>query len=216
MGVALLLVAALLGAYVWRARLLHGLASALVVDEPAFSSDHVLLVGGDRAYDHAAGHYHSRRDGLVFLARGHPGRLEALEVVPSPLAVSRHELLARGVPPGAIQVLPGVVRSDWDVAREVKGWLRERPGERLLMLCDRFSSRRLRWLLDRVLGEMAPRVGVRALPHRDHDETDWWRHKSGQLDCLGSSLRLAFYVFAGEGEPGPPAWEPDDYERSLR
>jgi hypothetical protein len=213
---ALLLAAILLGAYLLRAPLLRGLASVLVAEDPAFPADHLLLLGGDGGCERAAGHLHSHPDAQVLLVRREPGRLESLGLVPSRLAVRRRELLARGVPPGAITVLPGQARTGWDVARRLREWLPGRPDACVLVFCHRFDSRRLGRIFGRVLGGEAPRVGFLGLRSRHYDEADWWRHKPGLLDFLDSSLRLGFTFFAGEGDEDPPDWDPDAYERSLR
>jgi hypothetical protein len=204
----------LIGLYLLRAPLLRGLASVLIVEDPGFSAEYLLVLSGDRVARRAAG-IHAEHDGRILLVEWKPGRLESYGLIPSRLALNRRELEQHGVAPRAVGLLPGIARTDWDVARQVREWLPQHPDVRILVLCHRFDSRRMRSLFGRVLGSDAERVGFEALPERDFDETNWWRHKEGLLDVLQSSLHLAYTEIAGEDELQED-WDPDEYERSLK
>jgi hypothetical protein len=206
--------ALLLAVYLFRSPLLRGLACVLI-HESALAADHVLLLSGDQALDQAARFHRSQPAGRILLVTWKPGRLERAGLVPSHLVVQRTELRARGVPPGAIEVLPGLLRSDHDVARQVKAWLFEHPAARVQLLCQRFDSRRLSVVFGRIIGEEVSRIGFLALPDREYDEASWWRHKSGQMDFVNAALRLVHARFSGEDEEEPLDWDPDEYERSL-
>jgi uncharacterized SAM-binding protein YcdF (DUF218 family) len=191
-------------------------ASTLIAEDHTFSADHVLLLGGDGGFDRAAEHCHAQPKGRILLVDGQPSRLVSYGLLPANLTIQKRELLARGAPPRAIEVLPGLSRTSWEVARQVKDWLGERPEVRVVVLCRRFDSRRQRYIFRRTLGDDAERIGFVPLADREYDETNWWQHKRGMLDLLNSSLGLGYTRVMGEDEEAPPLWSPDDYERSLQ
>jgi hypothetical protein len=196
--------------------LLRGLAGLLIVDEPLTGTTSLVFFSGDGRHARAAELYHDGRAGQVLLIQCHPGRLEALGLVPSGDEVDRRALRARGVPDSALTLVPGHARDDWQRVRALQAWLREHPGTHVHLLCERFGSRRLHFLCRRVLGADAARAHLLALPPRDHDETNWWQHKEGLLDFLEEALALTYAWAAGERTAPWHDWDPDAYEAGLR
>ncbi len=127
----------------------------------------------------------------------------------------RHFLETHAVPATVIQILPGETRNDWDRARILLDWMREHPEEHVALLCNRFGSRRLRIILDRVLGSDARRVHLVALADRRYDETNWWRSKDGVVAFWDGFSHLGYVSLAGEGDGPGPSWDADAWERSL-
>jgi len=211
-----MLASVLLGLFLLRAPLLRGLADLLVTEDPAPHAAHLVLFDGDDRHHHAAELYRTGAVCQILLLERVPERLETFGILLPAAEVDRRKLQACGVPNHAIQVLPGETDDDWDRARLLQAWLHDHPDARLLLLCKRFGSRRLRYILGGVHGGEEARVHLRALPDRDHDETNWWQHKDGLLDFFNSFMGLAHTRLAGES-PAPRAdWDPDTYERSLR
>lgn len=205
----------LLALFLGRASLLRGLAGLLIADEPDGGATEIVLLRGDRMHDAAAGRVREGRAVEVLLIAKVPLRHEALGVVPLRTEIDRRALEDRGVSASVIRTLPGQARDDWDAARALHDWLRDHPEAQAAVLCDRFGSRRLRVLLDRVLGPDAARVHVMGLPDRRYDETNWWRHKDGLAGWWDGAVALGYVWLAGEGDKPRAKWDLDAYERAL-
>jgi hypothetical protein len=202
--------------FLLRRPLLTGLGAVLVSADLPGPVDYVLILDADRAYERGARMYQAGEARCMLLVRIRPGRLEKSHVLLSSVTIARRELSGRGVPHSAVSVLPGEVRGDWEVARRLGEWLRQRPGARVAVLCDRFDSRRKRYVFDAVLGGDAPRVSLHAAPHRRFDETNWWQRKEGSLHLFAAFIRLGFSRLWGEDREPWREWDPDEYEEALR
>jgi len=191
-------------------------AGLLVVDEPCGDFGHVLLAGGDHRFDIAAELYCKKPSRRLVLMEPYPNRLVRNGIIPSFENICRCELKARGVPSEAVELIPGKARNAWAAARLLRQWINDHPDTRLLVLCNRFASRRQRSVLDAVLGpEDAGRVFIRGLPDRRYDETNWWQSRCGAREFVFGSLALAYLWCRGESREDPQQWNPDDYERML-
>jgi hypothetical protein len=196
--------------------LLRGLAGLLVVDESGGEASCVVPFSGYGARARSAEGFAGGAGAPVLLIEGRPSRLEELGVRPTGVEDWRRDLLARGVPSSAVLVVPGSADGDWDRARALRRWLEEHPEARADVLCDRFGSRRLRVILDGVLGPEAGRARVVPLRDRRIDELTWWHSSQGVASCYESLVRLAYVRLAGETSPTRPRWDPDRYEEALR
>jgi hypothetical protein len=192
------------------------MASFLIIEEHG-PADYVLILDGDRRYDQAAKLYHSGSAPRILFLEGRPRRLERMGIEPSPLSLSERELAARGVPPDVITVIRGQALNDWDRARQLREWLERQPRVNVLMLCDRFGGRRLRYIFQQILGpEFAARVRIRALPDRQFGEDDWWHHRPATVYLFDSYLRLAYDRLCGEDREEWGEWDPEEYSKTLR
>jgi hypothetical protein len=215
-----LIVALVLGTclYWFRAPILRSAAGYLVVDEPSAKADYILLLPGvDRRYDRAAQLYHAGSANSILLVDRCPKRLERMGFLPSFETVSQRELASRGVPANSITVIPGNTRTDWERARCLRDWLRQQPAVQILVFCDRFGGRKLRYILDKTLGaEYAGRVRLKGLPERSYDESDWWQHRAGTVQLFDAYLNLAYTRLCGEESEEWREWDPEEFKKTLR
>ena len=203
--------------YLFRVPILRGVGSYLVVDEPAAADDVVLVGRSDGCYELAAHLYRSGSVAGILLLEHRPERLERMGFLPTFTTLTRRELTAQGVPPSAITVLSGETHTDWDHARRLRDWLQRQPGHDLVILCERFDGRRLRYILDRVLGaDYAGHVHLLALPQQPYDERDWWRNRLGIAHVFDCYVRLAYVRLWGEDRLEWHEWDPDDFKKRLR
>jgi hypothetical protein len=202
--------------YLFRAPLLRSAASALVVDQPQEATTALLLLDADRGPARAAECYREGRAKAVLLIEEWPGRVVEMGVLPPREDVLRRGLEAEGVPGEAITLLACRATNDWDRARRLRGWLAERPGATVTVLCDRFGGRRLCHIFAATLGPDAARLRWWAPADRRFDENDWWRHKEGFLRLFGAGAGLGYVWLVGEDREEWRPWGPDDYEKSLR
>lgn len=170
----------LTGLWLVRAPVLRWAAYPLVADEPAETATAVCIDPDcDGVFDVAADLARQDPSRRVLLVAPVPLRVAELGLVPSWEDICRRELLARGVAKEAFVVVGPPSQDAWQHAERLARWLAENPGQKLLLLCDRFDSARRRSVLRRVLGADASRVWVRGLPRFSYDETNWWQSRKG-------------------------------------
>ncbi|HLJ91631.1 MAG TPA: hypothetical protein VKU02_00425 [Gemmataceae bacterium] len=182
------------------------------------TADYVLILpDADRRYDWAARLYDAGTARGVLLVERYPLRLERLGYCMTFEMYSQRELAARGVPATAITVIPGQRRTDWDRARGLRDWLEQHPTVQILALCDRYGGRKLRYVLDSVLGaEVARRIRLMSLPERDYDESNWWQQRIAVVHIFDAYVNLAYTRLLGEETEEWREWDPDQFKKSLR
>jgi hypothetical protein len=203
----------LAGLYLFRAPLLRTAATALVVDQPRETTAALLLLSADRGPERAAECY---RAGRILLIEEWPGRVVQLGILPPREDALRRDLDAAGVPEGAVTVLTGRAKNDWDRGRRLRQWLADNPGATVTVLCDRFGSRRLCRIFGATLGADAARLRWWAPADRRYDESNWWHCKEGFVRLFNAGAGLGYVWLKGEDREEWRPWEPDNYEASLR
>jgi hypothetical protein len=203
--------------------LLRGLARPLISDERQGECDAICLHGtemgadGDRCYEEATARWQQLPSRSILLIEPQPRRLSELGAVPSFEAFCRSQLGKRSVAAGAVRLIPGRARDVWDEAHVLGSWLEANPGRRVSLLCNQFSSRRIRYALDHVLGpEDAARVDVVPLTDRLVDEDNWWRSRQGVKNFMFAWLGLIYTVRYGEQRVPPTRWSVAEYEEMLQ
>ncbi len=209
---ALILVGAV---YLARGPLLHGAARLLIVEDPPQEVDALVLLDGDHLYETTALLYRNDVSKHVLLIQVPPTRLERMGIMPDPITVARRELTNGGVPESAVEVLATDKPGDWNRARRLRDWLNEHPDARVCVLCDRFNSRRTRYVFDHELGALSARVHWRPLTDRRYDERNWYQSKLGAVAFFDSYLSLAHVWVYGDAVGDREEWDPDQYQNNL-
>lgn len=217
LGVFLLVGACL---YLFRHPTLRSIAGLLIVDEPAAGATFVVLLnpGEAKHIDAAAEFARSNRDCKFLIIQLRLRRVERMGIIPTSEAVARRELARRRVNENRISVLQddGPIDTDWQRARCLNDWLSQNPQANVLLLCERFSSRRTRHILNALLPpENVARVHLGAVPHHDYDETNWWQHKAGLLDLFGGYMDLGHTWLCGDDTAELSQWDSDEFEKNL-
>jgi uncharacterized SAM-binding protein YcdF (DUF218 family) len=128
----------------------------------------------------------------------------------------RRELTGRGVSNAAIVTLRGKARDDWESARLLGSWLQQNPGAEVVMVCNRFHSGRIRYVLESVLGRpLAAQVRILAVADPGYDPAYWWRSRQGVKDVMYGWLGLAYAWAAGQQPGTPPRWTAEQYQSLL-
>jgi hypothetical protein len=212
----------LLAVWVFRASLLRGLAAGLIVDDrppalqpgdwPHEPADAVLILGGDRQFDLAAGLYQPDAT-TVLIYRSRPDRMVRMGIMPPSHEFVRRELLKRGISSHDLDEIAGASLSRSTIGAALGGWLAEHPDRTVHVLCDRFSSRTWKVVFARdVDSSLAGRITIVPLPHRQFDETNWWRSKVGTMAVVDGYIRLAFHYW----RPGREADRVDRTDAEFR
>lgn len=206
-----------IGLYSFRDALLCGVARLIIVDEPSEAANYLLLLGGDHCQEQAVQFYQDGAAHQVLLIERRPTRLHRMGIFPSFTERMHRELASRRVPERSITVLGGDVCNDWDAARCLGEWVSGRPQVQVRVLCDRFASRRIRFILDCVLErDVAAQVQVQGLPSRNYDESNWWHDKEGTVHLFNSWVGFAYCWSFGPDSEAWHEWDPKQYEESLR
>jgi uncharacterized SAM-binding protein YcdF (DUF218 family) len=169
--------------------LLTGIAHLFRVDDPAPSDAIVVLLGGpDHRPARAAELYQQGLAPVILL--GHVPIDHEL----SEETLTRRYLLAHGVPPGAIHILPPVVESTRDEAFRVLEYVRAHPTvRRVTIVTSAFHSGRARWIFRRVLRGTGIDIRVAAARVPEFDETNWYTKDQGLMLYFGEAVKSVYY-----------------------
>jgi hypothetical protein len=191
------------------------LAGVLIVDESAEDCTHVWLIGGDRCLEEAARLYRQDPQRVILIAESPLERLVEMGLLPAFHELAQRELQNRNVPQQAIRLVRGRPRDGWQAARLMDQALRDQDPQ-VLVLCDRFGSRRQRLILNRQLSDsLRARFRVRGLTDRRYDETNWWKSRGGIRTVLLSGISLSHVWWYGEPAERRRRWDADTLEQKL-
>jgi uncharacterized SAM-binding protein YcdF (DUF218 family) len=114
-------------------------------------------------------------------------------LAPSESEVTRQVLLKRGVPAGAIVLLPDEVDSTADEARSLKRYLDDNPGRTAAVVTNDYHTRRARMIFRTELGDRAADLPFFAAPTEGFDAGDWWRCERGCSLYANEYLKMLSY-----------------------
>ena len=80
------------------------------------------------------------------------------------------------------------------IAAALAAWLAEHRDQKVKVLCNRFTSRTWKIVLERTVEPaLAGQISIVPLPNRRYDETDWWRSKKGTVAVVNNYIILGFH-----------------------
>lgn len=186
MGVAL---------YVAREPILVATARALTVDDAVRPADYLVVLGGGaetRPFEAANLHRLGYAPRVLIFQHG-TDRFIDRGIVPPHHELFRAILVAMGVPPDSIQVVPGPVASSRDEAFSLRRFLTAHPARRVILVTNPEHSRRARWIFRKALAGISTDVRVAVARREEFDESNWWKHDVGALVYLHEYLKLPAY-----------------------
>lgn len=199
------------------APLLRMLAEAMTVDDPLPTAAWVFVLRGDYRFDRAAALYEAGGASGVLFIDPPPTRLVRCGVLSPKKEEFLREFGRRGIPRKSVIALPGNDRTPWQIAHSLESWLVENPDSQVLVLCERFTARDLRFVVWKLMQPNdARRVAFRALPDHRYDESNWWHNRAGVRALVGATCDLIYDFLRGEDAPNTSRFDPDEYERELR
>ncbi|HUG71066.1 MAG TPA: hypothetical protein VMM76_25175 [Pirellulaceae bacterium] len=198
-------------------RILEFAATALVCDQRLPQGDTIAIVSGDGRFDFAAQAVAEDRAQRILLFEDGFRWLVQIGALPPGHEIDQQHLVTRNVHQDQIELLAGPVTNHWDRAVRLTGWLDQHADGSILLLCDRFESRRVRSILDQVLPESkSERVRIVGLADRRFDETNWWQSRTGVKSFVDAMLALLHSYAVGLPPPVKSnSWDPVEYERRL-
>ena len=178
-----------------RVQILRRAARVWIVSDSLVPADAVAVLGGGletRPFA-AADLYKKGMARQILISAVRPSPAEKLEIVPSHVELNRAVLLKLGVPPEAILSFGTDVSSTYEEARALSEWARTNGVRSVIVPTEIFSSRRVRWMLDKQIGSIGTRVAVQALPPLEYDADNWWQHEAGVIGFQNEVVKYFYY-----------------------
>jgi uncharacterized SAM-binding protein YcdF (DUF218 family) len=193
---AVFAVVAVLGTGAWADRdwLLLSAADLWIVSDPIAPADAVAVFGGglaDRPF--AAAQYY--RQGLVkkiLVSNGRQSSAEKLDVTTSEVALTEGVLVRLGVPASAIETFGNDLENTHEEALALQVWAERNNARSIIVPTETFSTRRVRWMLQRAFGSGCV-IRVVALNPPQYQRDHWWRHTQGIIAFRTEVLKYIFY-----------------------
>ena len=182
-------------AYVFRAPLLRGVASAWILHEPLAKADVIVVLGGGletRPFE-AARLYHLGLAPKILLMNPRPAPSTQLGLSPTEADSARAILLKKEVPAGDIFIAADIVNNTYDESLAVRNWAKTNGVTRVIIATDIFHSRRVRWLFTKQLKPLGLLVEVDAVPVREYTVRNWWQDERGLVAFQNEILKYAYY-----------------------
>ncbi len=218
---------ALAGIVLSHSVILRSVAAFLIVDQSPVGQDPQgsalwirsedgLAPDGYRSYDEAVSLFAANPFCRILVSTGPQSRLVEIGALAGFQETALRALAARGVSEEDVVVLDRSAHGAWQDIGAAQIWLSRNPNAKVVLLCDRFESGRLRHLLNTVLKrEDSIRVLLRALPRWNYDETNWWKSRNGIKGVFSAYVRLVYSWQHAERAPGCGLLSADDYERAF-
>jgi uncharacterized SAM-binding protein YcdF (DUF218 family) len=186
---------AALGIGTWTSRqwLLRSAADLWIVSDPLGPADAVAVFGGGLATrPQAAAQYY--RQGLVtkILVSDDGPTPAAADIIASGFAANEEVLLKLGTPESAIEAFGHELRNTQQEVIALSAWAEQHNLHSIIVPTEIFSTRRVRWMLDRAFrSEFAIRVV--ALDPPEYHRDDWWRHSQGATAFKNEVVKYVYY-----------------------
>ena len=198
------------------------LAWPLLAGDSPTACNYFCIHGGELGADgfepfDAAVAWHDKLEGRkILLLVPHTSRIVEIGAVPSFEQTCRKELNKRGISSGKIRVIHSDASNVWEEAHAMADWLKERPGETVVLACSPFTSGRLRYVLNKVLGAAsANRVQLATLPDPGCSPETWWRSRKGVKEFMYAWLEL-MYSWAHRNYARPNLPNAVEFQHDMR
>jgi uncharacterized SAM-binding protein YcdF (DUF218 family) len=193
--VALVGLAAIWGCWLRRAALLGGAANAWVVSDALTNADAIAVLGGGvntRPFA-AADLYKTGYAKLILITIARPSRVEDLGIVPSNAELARSVLIKLGVPPQIIIDVGHNVSNTYEEAGALREWAQANGAKKIIVITEKFSSRRVQWIFDREFATGQAKVMIYTVPESDYDFDRWWQDERGIIQFQNEALKYIYY-----------------------
>ncbi len=171
-------------------------------------ADYLCLHGGElgadgfHALDRAAAWYAESPGRRILLMLPLTHRIVEIGAARSFEETSRRELAAHGIPDGAVGSIHADARDFWDEAHAMSDWLKEHPKADVAWACGDYTSGRLRYVVDKVLGaKLASQVHLAVMSDESLSPNRWWRSRNGVKDLMFAWLSMVYVWTEGENRP---------------
>jgi uncharacterized SAM-binding protein YcdF (DUF218 family) len=194
-GIFSVLLLASLAAWIGRVQVLEAAARAWVLCDSISEADAIVVLGGgmDTRPFSAADLYKKGLAKQIVVSKVRPGSAEKLKIVAPHTEANRAVLLELGVPPDAIVNFGNDLSNTYEEAHALAKWAETNGIRSIIVPTESFSSRRVRWILERELNRIGVRVEVLALPTLDYNVNNWWRDEQGVIGFQNEVIKYLYY-----------------------
>lgn len=176
------------------------LATYLIVEKPLENADAIMVLSGSAVYQErtrkAAELYKQGVAPVVIVTDdGERARWFGRGGNPTIVELEQRELIANGVMPEAIRVLPGKVAGTDDEAKALRDEIAARPLGSVLIVTSGYHSRRALTTFEKILAEKNVTLGIASPPPGDYTPTPnyWWLRPRGWQTVAGEYVKIAVY-----------------------
>lgn len=177
------------------------LAANLIVEKPLTNADAIIVLSGSAVYKErtrkAAELYKQGVSPRIFITNDgeRAGWSQTEKTNPPFVELEQRELIANGVLPDAITVLPGEVSGTDQEAKALAMEIDARPIKSLLIVTSAYHTRRALWTFDKFLAGRGIEIGIE---HTTIDELSpkpeiWWLGLRGWQNVGGEYVKSAVY-----------------------
>jgi len=161
-----------------------------VSDQLELADAAVVLGGGSQSRPNAAARlYNARLVRQILIPTVGPSHTDIAE----PDNPDRETLIKLGVPASAIIEFGNTPSNTYEEARDLALWLEQNRVQRIIVLTENFSSRRVHWILQRELGKVRVRVMIEIIAPHVYDIDHWWQSKAGRSNFLNEIIKYLYY-----------------------
>ncbi len=178
-----------------------GLAAWLIVEKPLADADAIIVLSGSAVYKErtrkAADLYKQGVAPRIFITNdGERAGWSQSERTNLPFVeLEQRELIANGVLPDAITVLPGEVSGTDHEAKAMADEIDARPIRFLLIVTSAYHTRRALRTFDKILAGKGVEIGIEHAPIGMRTPTPdyWWLSRRGWSSVAGEYMKSAVY-----------------------
>lgn len=177
------------------------LAACLILEKPFERADAIIVLSGSAAYKErtrkAAELYRQGLSQRIFITNDgeQAGWSKADQRNPRFYELEIRELIANGVDPGAISVLPGEVAGTDHEAMQMAAEIDARPIGSLMIVTSPYHTRRALRTFEKILAGRGVEIGIEHAPVNDRTprpET-WWLRVRGWQTVGGEWMKSIVY-----------------------
>jgi uncharacterized SAM-binding protein YcdF (DUF218 family) len=196
-ALAFLLCLAALSFAAWfgRETLLRGAAELWIVSDEVSPADAVAVLGGGLATrPFAAAEYYQQ--GLVkkiLISSVHLEKWQTLGGLASHADTNRAVLLKLGVPETTIETFGTAQSNTYEEAIALREWATRNHARSIIVPTEIFSSRRVRWVLNRELAGTGTQFEVPALEDPEYTSANWWKNEKGLVAFQNEVIKYVYY-----------------------
>ena len=177
------------------------LATFLIVEKPLARADAIIILSGSAVYKErtkkAAELYKQGIAPRVIISNdgGRAGWLDDEKDNLPFVELEQRELIANGVEPEAITVLPGTVSGTDDEAKRLAEEIAARPIGKVLIVTSAYHSRRALRTFEKILAGKNVEIGIAHPPTGEQTPQPnyWWLRPRGWQTVAGEYVKSAVY-----------------------
>ena len=179
------------------------LAKSLIVEKPLERADAILILSGsgvhlERTHKAALVYKQGVVPKILLTDDGERAGWSKIERRnPKFAEVARNDLIAAGIAPENIEILPRQVSGTIDEAEALRGKIQETGWKSVLIVTSPYHTRRSLWIFDKVLKNDDVQIGIVSPAPGEQSPLPfvWWLTSKGWYLVAGEYVKAVYYWF---------------------